>query len=290
MIYLYAFFVLSFLNAFKDISTKQSLKSLDAGVMTGICSLAIIIVTIPFLIREGIPSHIELSSFIWIVAGGGLFYYFGKYFNFQSLSLWDISLITPMKWLVTIATVFSSMLLLGETVNLWGFLGIMLTIGGTYFLAVEKWHTTFIEPIRALITNPGSRMFLIAVCFYGFTVTFDRMGIHASSIWFWSFLMNSIVFLMSLRNIYIHRKTLKKNMQTQYKALILLIILHIWIYFSQMYIVSEVIAPYTSAFKSASALFAVMFGGWFFQEKHLFQRFIWACIILSGIILISFFG
>ena len=48
-------------------------------------------------------------------------------------------------------------------------------------------------------------------------------------------------------------------MQTQYRALILLIILHVWIYLSQMYIVSKVIAPYTSAFKSASALFAVMF-------------------------------
>lgn len=97
MIYFYAFFVLSFLNAFKDISTKQSLKSLDAGVLTGICSLALIIVTLPFLIREGIPSHIEYTYFIWIVAGGGLFYYFGKYFNFQSLSLGEISLISPMK-------------------------------------------------------------------------------------------------------------------------------------------------------------------------------------------------
>lgn len=258
--------------------------------MTGIASLAIIIVTLPFLIHEGVPSHIEYSSFIWIVLGGGLFYYFGKYFNFQSLSLGDISLISPMKWLVTIATVFSSMLLLGEFVNLWGFLGIMLTIGGTYFLAVEKWHTRFIEPIRALFTNPGSRMFLIAVCFYGFTVTFDRMGIHASSIWFWSFLMNMIVFMMSIRDLYKYRKTLQKNLKIEYKALLLVIILHIWIYFSQMYIVSEVIAPYTSAFKSASALFTVMLGGWFFQEKHLLQRFLWACIILFGIILISFFG
>jgi uncharacterized membrane protein YkgB len=69
MVYLYAFFVLTFLNAFKDISIKQSLKSLDAGVMTGICSLALIIVTLPFLIEEGIPDHIE-PSFFWIVAGG----------------------------------------------------------------------------------------------------------------------------------------------------------------------------------------------------------------------------
>ncbi len=155
---------------------------------------------------------------------------------------------------------------------------------------MEKGHTTFIEPIRALYRDPGARMFLIAIVFYGFTVTFDRMGIHASSIWFWSFLMNLIVFLMSIRDIIHHRKTLKKNIHTQYRALILLIVLHIWIYLSQMYIVSEVIAPYTSAFKSASALFAVVLGGWFFREKNLLQRFLGASVILFGIILISFFG
>ncbi len=258
--------------------------------MTGICSLALIIVTLPLLIREGIPSNIEYSSFIWIVAGGWLFYYFGKYFNFQALSLGDISLISPMKGLVTVVTVFSSIILLGEYVNFWGFLGIIFTIGGTYFLAVEKGHTTIIEPVRVLFINPGARMFLIALCFYGFTVTFDRMGIHASSIWLWAFLMNLTVFTMSTRDIYKHRKTLRQNIKTQYKALILVIVLHVWIYLSQMYIVSEVIAPYTSAFKSASALFAVALGGWFFQERHLLQRFTGACIILFGIVLISFFG
>lgn len=157
-------------------------------------------------------------------------------------------------------------------------------------LAVEKSHVHPLEPIRALYRDPGARMFLIAIVFYGFTVTFDRMGIHASSIWFWSFLMNLIVFTMSIRDIIRHRKTLNKNIRTQYRALILLIVLHIWIYLSQMYIVSEVIAPYTSAFKSASALFAVVLGGWFFREKNLLQRFLGASVILFGIILISFFG
>lgn len=52
MIYLYAFFVLSFLNAFKDISTKQSLKSIDPGVMTGIASFVLLLVTAPMLIKE----------------------------------------------------------------------------------------------------------------------------------------------------------------------------------------------------------------------------------------------
>jgi drug/metabolite transporter (DMT)-like permease len=55
-----------------------------------------------------------------------------------------------------------------------------------------------------------------------------------------------------------------------------------------MYVVSEIIAPYTTAFKSASSLFAVIIGGWFFQEQNLWRRFFGALIIFSGILSIVF--
>jgi hypothetical protein len=65
LIYLYAFFVLSFLNAIRDIVTKKSLRSIDAGVLTGIASLTLVIISLPFVIQEGIPGHLD-SSFFFI--------------------------------------------------------------------------------------------------------------------------------------------------------------------------------------------------------------------------------
>ncbi|MDD5770447.1 MAG: hypothetical protein PHE25_05755 [Candidatus Gracilibacteria bacterium] len=56
-----------------------------------------------------------------------------------------------------------------------------------------------------------------------------------------------------------------------------------------MYILSQVLAPYASAFKTSSALFAVVIGGWVFKEKGLLQRFFSALIILVGVVLISFY-
>lgn len=64
--------------------------------MTGLTALVMVLISIPFLYIEGVPTHLE-HSFIWIVLGGGVFYYFGKFFNFTALSLGDISLISPMK-------------------------------------------------------------------------------------------------------------------------------------------------------------------------------------------------
>ena len=116
MILLYAFFVLTFLNAFKDIAIKKWLKDMSAGMMTGLTALIMVCISVPGLIYTGIPEHMELS-FLWVVAWGGIFYYFGKFFNFTALSLGDISLISPMKWLVTISVMISSFLLLGEGVT-----------------------------------------------------------------------------------------------------------------------------------------------------------------------------
>lgn len=289
MILLYAFFVLTFLNAFKDIAIKKWLKDVSAGAMTGLTAFVMIFISLPALFYTGVPEHMELS-FLWVVAWGGIFYYFGKFFNFTALSLGDISLIAPMKWLVTISVMISSFLLLGEGVTWAGGVGIFLIFFGTYFLAIEKTHTHILAPIQALWKNPWSKIYLIAVFFYGFTVTFDRMGVQGSNIWLWTLAMNSIMLVMSIPDMYHERKTLLWHIGKFWKVLSMILFLHAFIYISQMWIVSQVIAPYTSGFKAASLLFAVMLGGWFFQEKDLLKRFIAALIILSGVLFMGFFG
>lgn len=95
-IFLYAFLTLTFLNAFKDITIKKSLKDLSPNILTGITAIVMILLSAPFVIRDGVPAHLDIS-FLWIALGGGIFYYFGKYFNFSALSLGDISVIAPMK-------------------------------------------------------------------------------------------------------------------------------------------------------------------------------------------------
>lgn len=262
---------------------------MSAGMMTGLTALIMVCISVPGLIYTGIPEHMELS-FLWVVAWGGIFYYFGKFFNFTALSLGDISLISPMKWLVTISVMISSFLLLGEGVTwAWG-IGIFLIFFGTYFLAIEKTHTHVFAPLQSLWRNPWSRIYLLAIFFYGYTVTFDRMGVQGSNIWLWILAMNSIMFIMSFPDMYREREILSWLIKNFWKVLVMILFLHAFVYVSQMWIVSQVIAPYTSAFKAASALFAVIFGGWFFQEKDLLKRFIAAIIILLGVLFVGFFG
>lgn len=279
-IYLYAFLVLTVLNAFKNISAKQSMKNVDPNTLAGVTGFVTVLVSIPFLMHEGIPDTLS-PDFLWPLFFGGGLYYMGKYFNFTSLSLGDISLISPLNGLITISVMASSILLLGEYPSLVGGLGVLLVFLGTYVIALEKGNIRPLAPLKALWANPAARPFLVSIACYGFTVTIDRIGVGQSSFWFWTFCMNLFVGLFSLNGIIRDRSTLVASIVKSYKSFVLLVVLHVIVYVSQMYIVSQIIAPYTSAFKTASALFAVVLGGWFFRESHLLQRFLAALIIMS---------
>jgi hypothetical protein len=287
-IYLYAFFVLWFLNSIKDITIKHSLKWINSGVLAWITSLFTIFLTIPFLINEWIPKSFP-PNFIWAFLFWGVFYYSWKYFNFIALSLWDISLISPMKWLITLSTVITSFLLLWEWISFIWWIWLILVILWTYTLAIEKTHTHILSPIKALWSDKWSRMYLFCILFYWFTVTIDRIWVLWSSIWFWTLSMNLFVFIFSLPDIIKHRKTIIKSFKGIYISFCIIILLHYFIYISKMYVVWQILAPYTSAFNTSSALFSVVLWWRFFKEKGLMKRFLSWLIILIWVILISFF-
>lgn len=288
IIYLYAFFVLWFLNSFKDIAIKHSLKKIDTWVLAGLNALFIVIFSLPFLYFEWIPSEFS-PNFIWVLLFWWVFYYFWKYFNFTALSLGDISLISPMKWLVTISVVLTSFLLLWESVSFLWWCWIFLVIIWTYLLAIEKTHTNIFSPVKALWTNKWSRMYLICIFFYWFTVTLDRMWVLWSSIWFWSVCMNLFVLIFCIPDLYKNRKNIFHKLKEVYFSFFAILVLHFIVYISQMYIVSQILAPYTSLFKTSSALFAVLIWWRFFKEKWLVKRFISSIIILMWVSLVLFY-
>lgn len=289
LIYLYAFLVLWLLNSFKDISIKHSLKNIDSWLLAWMTSLFTIFFSIPFLVNEWLPNEFS-PNFIWILLFWWVFYYFWKFFNFSSLKHGDISLIWPMKWLVTLSTIFTSFLLLWEIPSKIWVVWLLLIVLGTYLLTIEKSHTHFLDPIKALLKNKWSRLYLICIMFYWFTVTFDRMWVLWSSVWFWTVSMNTFVFLFSLPDFIKNKWKIISTFKWIYLSFSLIVVLHFIVYVSQMYVVGEILVPYTSAFKTSTALFAVVIWWWFFKEKWLLQRFLSALIILSGVALIAFYS
>jgi drug/metabolite transporter (DMT)-like permease len=160
---------------------------------------------------------------------------------------------------------------------------------GTYIIGMEKWNITLFAPFISLWKNPASRIYLVSIVCYGFVVTIDQIWVRQSSFWFWTFCMNIAVVMFCLPSMIQNRRDFIENVRSSYFALWWATVLHALVYGVQIYLLAYIQAPYLSAFKTSSALFSVILGGWFFRESHLLKRTLGALLITIGIIGMSFY-
>lgn len=286
MIFLLSWIFLSFINSIKEIFTKHSLKTVDTKLLIWIVSLFSSFLMLPFVINEWLPNFTQTFFLAFIF--GWILYFIWKFYYFKALKYWEISYIAPLKWLVTVNVIFTSWLLLWEIPRITWILWLFFVILWVYTLSIQKGHIKFLDPIKHLFTNKWSRFYLITALVYGFTVTIDKIWVLETSPFFWWFSMNMFLFFVTLPNIIKNKKKSKKLITDNYKVLSWLILLHTTVYIWQMYVIQNILASYTSAFKTSSALFTIVIWWLFFKEKDLKKKFVSWLIILAWIILIIF--
>ena len=285
MLYISAFFFLTFLSAIRDIITKKILKHSDPDVMAGITGLLISFCLLPFILYEWIKETIFSWSFLFVLTLWGSLYFAGKFFSFTSYKLGDISYITPLKWLVTVFSIFTAFLLFGEIPTIYWFIGIFFIFIGIYVLGFKK-STGFFWPFIHLFTDRASQIYLIAVLCYGFTVAIDKWGIALSTPLFWVFCMNLILFLWTSKKVFSERSSFLREVSPYMGRFLVGTFLQAIVLLSQAYLIQKIPVSYISAFKWASIIFVVFLGGYIFQEKDLKKRVFASCIVLLGIFII----
>jgi|SaaInlStandDraft_5_1057022.scaffolds.fasta_scaffold02138_6 uncharacterized membrane protein len=286
MYFLIAWVLLSFVNSIKEIFIKHSLNKVDSKLLVWVMSLFSSLLMLPFVIREWIPeltNKFYIAFFFWWVI-----YFIWKFFYFEALKNWEISFISPLKWLVTVNVIFTSWLLLGEVPSFVWLMWMILAIVWVYILSIQKWHVKIIDPIKHLFTDKWSKLYLITALAYWFTVTIDKIGVLETSPFFWWFCMNMFLFFVTIPYLLKNLAKSKNFLINNYKILSWLVILHASIYIWQMYVIQNILASYTSAFKSSSALFTVIIWWIFFKEKDLKKKFFSALLIVLWIVLIIF--
>jgi bacterial/archaeal transporter family protein len=287
MLYLFAFFSLTVLWAFRDIITKKILKHSDPDVMAGITGLLIAVSMLPFLIFQGIPETVFSWSFLTALILGWACYFGGKYLSFTSYKLGDISYITPLKGLTTVFSIFTAFLIFGQIPSIWGFIGIIFIFIGTYTLGFKK-NIWFFGPIRHLFTEKSSQIYLMAVFFYGFSIPIDKWWVEASTPFFWVFCMNLVLFLWTFKKVVRERKVFLKEVSPYMGRFFLWTFLQILNLLSYLYCIERMPVSYVSGFKTASIIFVVLIGGYIFQEKDLRKRSFASLIVFLGLLCIIF--
>ena len=66
---------------------------------------------------------------------------------------------------------------MGEGLNRWGILGILLIASGSYFLGLGPGHRRFWDPIKALARETGARLMLLVAAIYSVTAALFKLAI-----------------------------------------------------------------------------------------------------------------
>ncbi len=99
----------------------------------------------------------------------------------KALKLAEISLVTAL-WKVSLLILLGmAWLTIGETPNVLGLAGVLLSAAGVYLLNIARTHVSPWEPLRVLVTDRGQRYTLLAAFFYAPSVITLKQAILASN-------------------------------------------------------------------------------------------------------------
>ena len=267
---------------------KKLLKNVDQYILASGAFLSSFIILFLISIIKGIP---EIgSAFYSSVLATGVLNVIAAILYFKALKITDLSLSVPMISFTPLFLVITSFILLNEAPSLFGLIGIVLIVTGSYVLNISKNDTHLLDPFKEIFRNKGTFYMLIAAFLFSISSNFDKLVVQNSDPIFGS----SMVYLLLGSSFLIISCTKTNNIRTVYKKnlhkffFIGLILASIAITINIAF--TRQIVPYVISLKRLSILFSVFYGGLIFKEKNMLKRGLGAFIMLLGVILIILFN
>ena len=241
---------------------------------------------LPILIHVGFP---HVNRLFWLAVFGRLIIdSVGLTFYVKGLKIAPISLATPMVSIVPLLIIIPAFFINHSIPTLLGMVGIFVTVFGIYFLNFDHDTKHLLSPFFAIKNNRGLQFVLIFVLSQAFVVSFQKLGIDNSNVYFytsffqlfWALCFLPFVFFVNPKE-FLSIFTVK-NLRKLFPVGGL----------DAMQVLAQNIAynfalpVYVQSVQNTSILFASFFGWWFFREK-IKKHIVPTVIIVIGIILIS---
>ena len=248
-------------------------------------SLPLFVVTVPFI---SVPPLDD--TFYWCFAISLPLNFIPFFIYMKAIRESPLSLTLPYLAFTPAFMIVTGYVFLGEIPNIWGLVGIVITCIGGYVLNLESGRHSFWAPLKAVFKETGSWLMLIVALIFSFSAVIGKKGIfHSSPLFFTmtffaalSFL--TLVVLLALGKI--HLQTFKDDWAKGLVAGALFFVHAL----SHGLAISMVKASYMISVKRLSALIGIIYGRLFFKEKYIAVRFVGACLMVTGAVLISIWG
>ena len=183
-------FVLSLLTALsvgvRDVSVKffKELKPLDVAAIELFYSLPLLIVGCLIVPVPTLDQIFWWTFFISLPLNGLAYILY-----LHAIKSSPISLSVPFLSFTPAFMILTGFITLGETINLWGGIGIGMIVAGSYVLNINKAKQGIIKPFTALLHEKGSWLMLIVAFIFSFAAVIGKMAMLHSSPLFFSFFL-----------------------------------------------------------------------------------------------------
>lgn len=267
--------------------SKRVLKTTDVLVFIAFGNLMSVISVGTFLFIRGFP---QVDSTFWlnIAIAAGL----GVLVNLSyitAIKIAPISLTMPMAASTPLVATLFGFLLRGETATALKLIGVFTIVLGAYLLNISEIKNGILEPLKALFKNRGVQLMLLAQSLVGITPVFEKNAIFHTTPQ--EPLMVAFTALLFLSGFFFPFMLVKiKDPFVQFKRNFWWFVLPApigalaaWAAFTAYSLAN--IGYVTAVFK-LSMLFTILWGGLFFKEERIKERFLGASVMVLGTILL----
>lgn len=207
-----------------------------------------------------------------------------------AIKISPISLTVPFLAFTPVFMILTAFLILGETINFWGGLGIGLIVFGGYILHYRAQQKNLLAPFTAFLQEKGSWFMLIVAILYAFAAVIGKKAILHSSPLFFSYFFFLVFNITVLAAIVLSgRQDWRKIGRNTPRGLWLGILLMIHISFHGLGIAISK-AVYMVAVKRSSILFSVLLSWLVLKETEIKYRGFGALLMFVGMLFIILLG
>ncbi len=201
-----------------------------------------------------------------------------------------LSLTLPYLAFTPVFVVLTGWLVLGETLDSAGLIGIVLVMAGGWLLNVaharlRDWRTWF-DPLHAILNEPGSRLMLGVAAIYSMTSVMGKGAQQyttpeAMGAFYYVAIGLVTAIIFSLRDPGILRRTLRRP-----AAILAVAGMNAVMVITHFVAISMVEVAYMISVKRTSLLFGIVFGAIWFREDGLVTRLPAGILMVFGVYLI----
>ncbi len=269
-----------------DALTKRFLSDLSPYGM----GVVRILSTVPWMLLALIflPAAVPDRTF-WLAVAAALPLELAAFFLYmKALRVSPLSLSLPFLAFTPVFMILTGRLILGEAIGPGGALGIGLIVLGAYILNLSKMKAGPLEPIRAVIREPGSRIMLLVSFIYSLTAPLGKVAILHSNPWFFAAVYNLALsgWIVALWPAAAGNAKVRDIFDRPGPMVLIGLTVAVE-HFAHMMAIAQVEAAYMIAIKRMSLLFGVLYGAYWFGERNIRERLAGALIMVAGVFLVK---